>query len=247
MVPLTPTLGGYIVFHCGNTRGQGPHQHSTVIESKQCYGILPRPPVFKPVEADITPKQQRFISDLGGDPWRYQTLREASRYIDELQAQKASATVTTPPVIDPRISMVEMLLEQVTDGRFMIEDNQGHKRFYRLSRPKTGRRAGHTFLQSQHSEQWVNRLVKYPDGNWRKYSDGDTLDHFLKILVDPKEAGFAYAKELGQCAKCGKTLTNDKEPHDSLRWGIGPECVKKDPGWIPWVMHLEREREEARA
>ena len=40
------------------------------------------------IEPPPSDKQRRYIEDLGGDPWKPKTKKEASEYIEQLQNQK---------------------------------------------------------------------------------------------------------------------------------------------------------------
>jgi hypothetical protein len=44
-----------------------------------------------------------------------------------------------------------------------------------------------------------------------------------KIELDVKEAACAYGREIGDCGRCGRTLTNP----ESIAAGIGPICASK--------------------
>jgi uncharacterized protein DUF6011 len=47
-----------------------------------------------------------------------------------------------------------------------------------------------------------------------------------QVCADPEAAAVAYGRRFGQCACCGKELTN----HESIERGIGPICAEKY-GW----------------
>jgi len=45
------------------------------------------------VEPEPSDKQRQYIEDLGGDPWKPKTKKEASEYIKELQQQKQQKNI----------------------------------------------------------------------------------------------------------------------------------------------------------
>ena len=51
----------------------------------------------------------------------------------------------------------------------------------------------------------------------------DTPQNLLAIAADPRGAAIDYGRETGQCACCGRTLTNKV----SIDLGIGPICADK--------------------
>jgi hypothetical protein len=51
-------------------------------------------------------------------------------------------------------------------------------------------------------------------------------DEIVQACADPEAAAVAYGRRFGQCACCGKELTN----HESIERGIGPVCAEKY-GW----------------
>ena len=53
--------------------------------------------------------------------------------------------------------------------------------------------------------------------------DADTESKFRAVAADPKGAAIAHGKLTGNCACCGRTLTNK----ESIELGIGPICAGK--------------------
>jgi hypothetical protein len=60
--------------------------------------------------------------------------------------------------------------------------------------------------------------------------EGEFIDQLVEIMMAPKVWAIMFAKFIGVCSICGKTLTDD-DPHNraasSREAGIGPECEKK--------------------
>lgn len=97
----------------------------------------------------------------------------------------------------------------VPDGYYAVNTDDGHLAFYRVSTYKSGDRK----VQVQASDVLHN--IK-----GRKAADGV----LLKVRdVTPPIAGKLYADHLGNCWRCGRTLTDA----ESRARGIGPVCVNK--------------------
>lgn len=62
---------------------------------------------------------------------------------------------------------------------------------------------------------------------WREAAEGrfvEEIEHAVSALIgDPKAAGLAYARQSGNCWRCGRTLTVPA----SLNAGLGPVCATK--------------------
>ncbi len=100
------------------TNGGTQHTHSSVMESKVCYGLITSPastPAVSPapsrpsalvVPSDtfrpVSPRQLAYIADLGGEACakaaKYLDRKSASALIDELLHPNKEATVTQQPV-----------------------------------------------------------------------------------------------------------------------------------------------------
>jgi hypothetical protein len=124
-----------------------------------------------------------------------------SSWIDSLMAKikelrAAQVTTTDGPTAE------------VEDGRYAIEED-GVLRFFKV---KNGRRAGFVFLDIQASDEWhsIRNLTRI-----RKI--------VALIAEDPKAAMVRYGHELGECGRCGRTLTDEA----SRAAGIGPVCIDK--------------------
>ena len=87
----------------------------------------------------------------------------------------------------------------------------GTVHFFKVSRPKTGKHAGKTFVEERAGDAFHKMA-------WGR--TGDVLD---AIAAAPAEAGALYGREIGQCGRCHRTLTDTA----SRAAGIGPECIKK--------------------
>lgn len=107
---------------------------------------------------------------------------------------------------------LKRLRKRIPEGRYAIVHGAGH-RFFRVDKPESGRWQGYTFLDEQHGPEWYP--MKAPD----------TQIAVLQQIVDmtPIESARLYGRQLGQCAVCGRALTNN----ESRAVGIGPYCAER--------------------
>jgi hypothetical protein len=103
---------------------------------------------------------------------------------------------------------------KIPDGYYAIGP-VGDTRFYRVSKPTTGKWSGYIFLNIQAGDDL------YPVKNHT-----ERLRVLEVIAEDVRAAAIRYGKELGRCSQCNRTLTNP----DSIIAGIGPWCAQK-AGW----------------
>jgi hypothetical protein len=113
----------------------------------------------------------------------------------------------------PTVNKVDSFTD-IPDGYYAITADEGHTSFYRVSTfketpryPVPGRRVQ---LQMSDALQNMSRVIR--DTVLRKIRD-----------AGPKAAAERYAREIGNCYSCGRTLTND----ESRAVGIGPTCRSK--------------------
>ena len=96
----------------------------------------------------------------------------------------------------------------VEDGRYAVE-HEGTLKFFRV---KNGHRAGFVFLDVQASDDWhaIRNVTR--------------IREIVAIIAqDPHAAMIRYGHELGECGRCGRTLTDEA----SRAAGIGPVCASK--------------------
>jgi uncharacterized protein DUF6011 len=98
----------------------------------------------------------------------------------------------------------------VPAGRYAIRTEEGVK-FFKVRLGK-GRWEGRTFVEAQASDDL------YPIRNPQRRQE--ILEEIAKDTVAAERL---YGRELGKCARCGRTLTDET----SRAHGIGPECRKK--------------------
>lgn len=127
------------------------------------------------------------------------TRENTSRWIGNL-IKKSRELSTAARKATPR--------DEVADGRYAVEED-GVLKFFKV---KNGNRPGFVFLDIQASDDWhsvrdlgrIRRIV-------------------ATIAQDPKAAMIRYGHELGECGRCGRTLTDEA----SRAAGIGPICQGK--------------------
>jgi len=120
-----------------------------------------------------------------------------TKMIDKVKELKAAAKATpsTPAA-------------EVADGRYAVEED-GVLKFFKVT---NGKRPGFVFLDVQASDEWhsIRNLAR--------------IRKVLAIIAqDAKAAMIRYGHELGQCGRCGRTLTDEA----SRAAGIGPICIDK--------------------
>lgn len=129
--------------------------------------------------------------------------------------QQLMASNPWPEVDALRVQIKQHLLYKTRGamvGRFALRDQAGVVKFYRVKLVTGGHYAGRVFVDAQASDDY--HPVKAPG----------TLAHVLaEILINVPAAEQLYGKELGQCCRCGRTLTDET----SRALGIGPDCRNK--------------------
>lgn len=123
--------------------------------------------------------------------------RWISNMIDKIKTLKASAPRT------PAAPMAE-----VADGRYAVE-HEGTLKFFKVT---NGKRAGMVFLDVQASDDW-HAIRNVPR----------IREIVALIAQDAHAAMIRYGHELGECGRCGRTLTDEA----SRAAGIGPVCINK--------------------
>lgn len=146
--------------------------------------------------ARVKMNDARFVS---GD-WNFET---ASEWITCLKALKVDARVDVAPVVESAKPKVE--IPEVPAGSYALESD-GVWKFYLVEVSQTG----FVTVSVQHSDE-ASRLPFGP------------MVAVLKRIVEvtPLEACKAYGRQIGECGKCHRTLTNP----DSIAAGIGPVCA----------------------
>jgi hypothetical protein len=237
-------------FYCGSMKSG--HQHDTVHEAKVCVGLIRPTPASGPLGL-ATPAQVGYVVDgLGGDRSKAEkmTRAECSRYIDQLKKEKyakpaPAAPAYTPrpsPTTDPRLPMVEGLIDLVPEGYYAVKTEFSPYRFVYFSRPKRGKHAGSLKFSEQigavgRNGRYEIRAEKWQSGRWSLY-ERTFLDQIMLIITDHQTAAQAYARETRRCCRCNARLTDERS-----RWyGIGPECEE----YWPWMIDRINDSDKGR-
>lgn len=247
------------MYNCTNKEPRGHfHKHTTADEGRRCWfppaapiaASPPPPPAVVPVvqvqpsapihpndqPGSISARQKKIINNKG-ERWEVQwSYNEAYAFIDQLF--KRDRAERQKPVKDPRLDMIEGMLDLIPDGYYATAKNEGgHVAFIRLSRPVKGRYKGAIKIQSKHAERWAERLVKWPSGQWSNYrqiGEDDVVDLLLMVIADHKTCARRYSIENQSCCVCNTELTDDRSRH----YLIGPICDKK-PQWQHMIEQVD--------
>jgi hypothetical protein len=224
------------------------HTHSSVQESKSCWGAagpltapvaVPVPVATPAPVAYVRPTsdaQLRYVRDLNGDTTYAQSIGydQCHLYLNALlgKAPTAATPARRPPVEDtPEVKMVKGLLPFVPEAYYCVDTPNHGTIFLRVSHPKKNRLAGAIKVQSQHSDQLHDFSVLWPSGQMthRTYPD-KAIETLLALVADHQSACLRYAEKINKCCCCNKPLTDER----SRYYGIGPDCEQK--GYMAWVI-----------
>lgn len=219
------------------------HQHATVYEAKVCAGLIrpavaPVVPVYhdrKDIPGSMTSSQKRYLKALGAKETDLfhdgfgLSINQASHLIDALKKGAPVETPIQPPVEDSRLTMLKGLFSVVPTGYFAVQGEESLV-FIRVSQPKSGVYKGTTKIQTQHSDDLIDRVWIWPSGQWKVKSPW-IIDVLMVLVVDYQTAAMRYAHEIGKCMRCNKALTDERSRH----YGIGPDCEQVWTWVIPTV------------
>lgn len=155
-----------------------------------------------------------------GKAWSEKQIASLVRMSDKLEAKDAErAEQRKADEVTVDLSAVRAMFETAYGN--------GYKRpVYRaeglvISRaPSHGRNPGALYVKDA-SDTYLGKIVGtvYTPSRDAK----DTAAALAVIAQDPLAAAVAYGRRTGQCACCGRTLTN----HESIERGIGPICAER--------------------
>lgn len=196
-------------------------------------------PPAKPVRSDRglpTEKQREFIGNLladlkpldhavwteameytcrmsGARAWDPSRGGNVSRWIDHLKAKidelRTAAPVEAAPVVTGALPVKLDKNGKPMPLRYAVEMD-GVLKFYRI---KPGFKPGFYFIDVQASD------------DLHSIRNRGTKDAIVAAIIaaGPEACMARYGQELGECGRCGKTLTDA----DSRARGIGPDCLGK--------------------
>jgi len=148
----------------------------------------------------------------------------------------------TEPKNSDKLKIMIPLLEKVPDGYYALDLGTGKyndMRFFRLTRPKTGKYRDTIKVQTIHGDRLEIGWVRWPSERISVYNTSiDIEGYLLALMSDHRTAALTFAREKGRCCCCGKGLTDERSRH----YGIGPECEKFRPDIIARIDHEEAEK-----
>jgi hypothetical protein len=149
-------------------------------------------------------------------------LRIADAERQAARKAEAEARVVNAPVID--VSAIETAFAHAK-GSGIQKPKMKLAGFKFSEAPAHGRNAGALYVVRVGDDQY---LGKVQDGKFTRVRECDeaTQAEVLAVASDPHNAAIAYGRRTGNCAICGRELTN----HASIDLGIGPICAEKY-GW----------------
>lgn len=161
-----------------------------------------------------TEKQIAYLTSLSRERFPHVTDADIRAWAVSVDRQLVSAKIDwlkTQPVMNSGVGTKRY---DVPAGRYAVTGERGQTVFVRVEIPAGGLFKGQTFVRVQASDDLhrVSPAVR------------DAL--LAKIEADgPKAACERYGREIGDCGRCGRTLTDET----SRELGIGPTCRNK--GW----------------
>ena len=146
------------------------------------------------LDSELGEQAASYVGRMAGH-W---TRENTSRWIDSLKAKLVQLRAAAPKTTVPAA--------KVEDGRYAVEED-GALKFFKV---KNGNRPGFVFLDIQASDEWhaVRNVTR--------------IRAIVALIAqDPHAAMVRYGHELGECGRCGRTLTDET----SRAAGIGPVCA----------------------
>jgi len=161
----------------------------------------------------LTPRQHETVTRL-----RLADAERAAARQAEAIARQANA-----PAID--VSAIETAFAHAK-GKGIKKPKMKLAGFKFSEAPAHGRNAGALYVVRVSDDQYLGKVL---DGKFTRVRECDeaTQAEVLAVASDPHNAAIAYGRRTGNCAICGRELTN----HASIDLGIGPICAEKY-GWM---------------
>ena len=166
-----------------------------------------------------------FILDLrASEKWGTKYYRLSRKQVDVVLKAKARDAERARERAERRSSGLDLTVLPTGTSSYAVENASGELTFIRVDHVDEGKWAGFVFVKQVVGG--VSDPRNYPRLGMQKPGDAykGTFESLLaKVLADPMTAAMRYGTELGECAMCGRTLTNA----ESRATGIGPECSKR--------------------
>jgi len=193
---------------CGNG-----HQHDTVQQVRECYGVKATTEAPRATDAQLkflnVLRQERGLGQIAGN--LRPTKQDASRQIDDLIRNVPKAG--HPPVQVRQASA--RTASTVPEGYYATKSATGNNDldFWHVDRPTEGKWAGYVFVRRILGGKSPTRI--------NRAQQNKALAAIESAGAD--KAAVLFGQELGRCAKCGRHLTDDA----SRQRGYGPECFTR--------------------
>jgi len=132
---------------------------------------------------------------------------------------KASDQRKAEPKVEVDVSRIETLLFTARMSRLKHPKFRAEGLTFSLA-GSTSRNAGAVYVKK--GEEYVGKVM---DGKFHPVSatPAGTAEAIVRVAQDPRGAAVAYGRMTGNCACCGRELTDPK----SVELGIGPICADK--------------------
>lgn len=139
----------------------------------------------------------------------------AERMLAKVQA---SAARKAEPKVQVDVSRIETLLFTARMARLKHPKFRAEGLTFSLAGP-TSRNAGAVYVKA--GDEYVGKVM---DGRFHPVSStpAGTAEAIVRVAQDPRGAAVAHGRLTGNCACCGRSLTDPK----SVELGIGPICAE---------------------
>lgn len=154
-------------------------------------------------------------------PLSEKQIAAAERMMAKVAANRKAreAAKAAAPVID--LTKIMELVNTALESGYRTPRLRIHQLV--ISRaPDNGRNAGHLYVKRD--GEYAGKIT--PEGKWlpvNRNDSSDTLELLQSLAADPRKALTEHGKKTGECACCGRTLTNGQ----SIELGIGPICADR--------------------
>ena len=153
----------------------------------------------------------------------------SEKHFAAVQSMAAKCAAKDAAKAETRAAVASVVVDlQPIRTMFEAAHKNGHKRpTYRaegltISRaPDTGANAGSLYVKASEGGAYLGKLV---GTTFKPVFGGEkALDTLTQIAIDPLSAAIRYGQKTGNCACCGRALSNA----ESVAFGIGPICRDK--------------------
>lgn len=167
-----------------------------------------------------------------------ETIRAHGRQHKSGDIDAEGNPVTEAPVIENRVSTMDLDLSMLPDGRYAVPDFAGKNDlvFLMVRRVKKSYRRNRLYVYGkilrgmERVEAGTIEVKEWSSDSKRLCGEqkagevykGEFEKQLDLVLKSPEAWAKLFGLQVGRCYRCGKTLTDE----DSRAQGIGPECVK---------------------